>query len=58
MAGKMPALIWTVRLDERRRPGGINVHRPLAGTRTSRPLKSAKNVETPWAPFMAPIRKV
>jgi len=27
----MPALISTVRLDERRRHGGINVRRPLAG---------------------------
>gem|GEM_PF-4838881 len=27
----MPALISTVQLDERRRPGGINVRRPLAG---------------------------
>jgi len=50
----MPALISTVRLDERRRHGGINVRRPLAGTRTSRLLKSTKNVETPGAPFMAP----
>jgi len=51
----MPALISTVRLDERRRHGGINVRRPLAGTRTSRLLKSTKNVETPGAPFMAPL---
>jgi len=28
----MPALISTVRLDERRRPGCINVRRPLAGS--------------------------
>jgi len=50
-AGQRPALISTVLLDDRRRPGGINVRRPLAGTRTSRPRKSAKNVETPVRAF-------
>gem|GEM_PF-1727077 len=58
MPNSRPAHISTVRLDERRRPGGINVRRPLAGTRTSRPRKSAKNIETPGAPFMAPPTEV
>jgi len=57
-----PALISTVRLDERRRPGGINVRRPLAGTRTSRPPKNAKNVETPgrhlWRPACPVVHAV